>query len=349
MSEPIDFPFPDVPLEGEAIEVAQGVLWIRLPLPMVLNHVNIYALEDGDGWTIIDTGVSTKKMPGIWAAIMDGPLQGRPIKRIILTHHHPDHVGGVGWLMQQTGASLWASRVAWLTARMLTLDVQDVYPPETIEFYTRMGMPQAIFDKRVNERPYNFSDMVSPIPLGFIRIQDGDVIEIGARKFDVHFGQGHAPDHVTLWDQTGDLVIAGDQIISNISSNLGVYPTEPEADPVGAWLESCERLRTHARVHVGKGQLVLPGHKLPFTGCTARLSQLIDNHHEALARLMPHLETPRVAADCFIPLFGREIGESAYGLALVEALGHLNHLWKEGRVTRDLREDGAYVWQAKKA
>ncbi len=343
MSAPINFPFPDPPKEGEAIEVAPGVLWIRLPLPMVLDHVNVYALEDGDGWTIVDTGVQTKRTKGHWQALMDGPLQGRPITRIILTHHHPDHVGGAAHLMAQSGAQLWASQVAWLTARMLTLDVQDQYPPESIEFYRLMGMPKANFDTRVKDRPYNFSDMVGLLPLGFRRILDGETIQIGERQFDVHFGNGHAPDHVTLWSQSGDIVIAGDQIIPNISSNLGVYPTEPEADPVGAWFESCTKFLTHAR----DSQLVLPGHKLPFTGCEARLRQLIDNHHTALARLEEHLQSPQVAADCFVPLFGREIGESAYGLALVETLGHLNHLLHGDRVTRRIREDGAYVWQIK--
>jgi len=124
------------------------------------------------------------------------------------------------------------------------------------------------------ERPYNFSDMVAHIPLGYKRIKQDDTIAIGGRLWDVHIGNGHAPEHATLWSRDGDIVIAGDQIIPNISSNLGVYPTEPDADPVGEWFEACERFATIATDH----HLVLPGHKLPFTGLPMRLHQLIENH-----------------------------------------------------------------------
>ena len=337
---PMRFPLEEPPAPCGAIEVAPGILWIRLPLPMRLDHVNIYALEDEGGWTIIDTGIFSKRSKAMWFDIMSGPLQGKPINRIILTHHHPDHVGAAGWLRSDHGIPIWATRTAWLMARMLTLDTQEEYPPESIDFYRRSGMPKEIFDKRINERPYNFSDMVAHIPLGYKRIRQDDTLTIGGRVWDVHIGNGHAPEHATFWSKDGDIVIAGDQVIPNISSNLGVYPTEPDADPVGEWFESCERF---AKIATDE-QLVLPGHKLPFTGLPTRLEQLIDNHHTALARLIDHLDTPRVAAECFKPLFGREIEEGAYGLALVETIGHLNHLHDLGQVTREL-QDGAYVWQ----
>ena len=336
---PIDFPIETPPDPGTSIEVAPGILWIRLPLPMRLDHVNVYALEDGDGWTIIDTGMHSKRGVAIWDALMAGPLKGRPIRRAIVTHHHPDHVGAMGWLKSVHGVEICMTRTAWLMARMLTLDVQDELTPEGEQFLMRAGMPAPLLDQRRKERPFNFADTVYPIPAGFTRIRQGDRIPIGHRMFEVHLGHGHAPHHATLWSD--DVVLTGDQIIPGISSNLGVYPTEPDADPVGEWFESCERLKTVA----SGNQLALPGHKRPFTGITARLNQLIDNHHTALARLERHLSTPRTAAECFDPLFGKQIEAGSYGLALVESVGHLNHMLKLGQVTRRIREDGAYVWQ----
>ncbi len=335
----LKFPYETPPSGAEMIEVAEGIHWIRLPLPMKLDHVNIYALEDGDGWTVIDAGMNTRKGRALWGALMAGPLRGRPVKRVVVTHHHPDHVGMAGWLQSEHGAELWTTRTAWLFARMLTLDVQDTWPEETLAFYRSAGMDRAVYEKRRAERPFNFADVVAPMPLGFKRLDEGDTLRIGRRTFTVRLGQGHAPDHLTLW--ADDVVIAGDQVIAGISSNLGVYATEPEADPVGAWLESCERLKPFAR----PAHLVLPGHKLPFYGLETRLTQLIGNHHSALERLKAHLATPRTAAECFPPLFKRRIGDGEYGLALVEAVGHVNHLHRIGEASRERRADGAFLWR----
>lgn len=343
LSSPIRYPWDTPPAEGEAIEIAQGVLWLRLPLPMKLDHVNIYALDDGDSWTIIDTGMTSKRTRAIWDRLIRGPLAGKPIGRVIVTHHHPDHVGNAGWLMQQ-GATLCMPRTAWLLARMLTLDVQTTWPDESLLFYRRAGMASDIYEKRKADRPFNFADTVYPMPLGYQRIAQGDVIRIGGRDWDVHMGAGHAPEHATFWSRDDNLVIAGDQILPSISPNIGVYPTEPEADPVADWLEACERLSLLAR----DDHLVLGGHKLPFTGLPTRMRQLIDNHHGALTRLEQFLDTPKSAAECFMPMFKREIGEGEYGLALVEALAHCLHLWHTGRVTRSLRDD-AWVWTSKPA
>ncbi|WP_425043211.1 MBL fold metallo-hydrolase [Primorskyibacter sp. S87] len=338
------YPWAEPPAAGAAIEVAEGVLWMRLPLPMKLDHVNVYALDDGGSWTVIDTGFSSKKTRGIWETLMSGPLAGKPVTRVIATHHHPDHVGNVGWFQSEHGAELVTTRTAWLFARMLTLDVQDSWPSETLDYYRSAGMDPDVLAKRMSERPFNFADMVYPMPLGFTRIKQGDVFRMGGRDWDVHMGNGHAPEHATFWSRDDNLVITGDQILSSISPNIGVYATEPMADPVADWLESCERLAPLARAD----HLALGGHKLPFTGLPTRMRQLIENHHGALARLLDHLDRPKSTSECFAPLFKRSIGEGEYGLALVEAVAHLNHLYHIGDVTRTRREDGAWLYQRKR-
>lgn len=340
-TQPIQYPWETPPAPGEAIEVAEGILWMRLPLPMKLDHVNVYALDDGDGWTVIDTGFDTGRTRSEWQMLLDGPLAGRPVRRVIATHHHPDHIGLAGWFQTEHGAEILTTRTAWLMARMLTLDVDEVPKPETIAFYQSAGMDPDILEKRRTERPFNFADMVVLMRPGFTRLQEGQTIRMGGRDWDIHVGHGHAPEQATFWCRQEPLVLAGDQIIASISPNLGVYPTEPDADPVGEWLESCERLAGFAR----EDHLVLSGHKLAFTGLPTRMTQLIENHHGALARLIEHLTEPKTAADCFMPLFKRQIGGSEYGLALVEAVAHLNHLLVSGQATRTKRDDGAWMWQ----
>jgi glyoxylase-like metal-dependent hydrolase (beta-lactamase superfamily II) len=226
------YPWETPPDEGDAVEVADGVLWIRLPLPMKLDHVNVYALDDGDGWTVVDTGFASKRGKAIWQRIMQGPLRGKPIKRVIVTHHHPDHVGLAGWLKSEYGAELVTTRTAWLMARMLQLDEQPLPSAETLTFWQRCGMTPEILEKRRTERPFNFADCVAPLPLGYTRIQQGDTITAGGRTWDIHIGNGHAPEHATFWSRDDTLILAGDQILPSISSNIGVYATEPEADPV---------------------------------------------------------------------------------------------------------------------
>jgi glyoxylase-like metal-dependent hydrolase (beta-lactamase superfamily II) len=337
----IRYPFEDPPAEGEATALADGVLWMRLPLPMALDHVNVYALDDGDSWTIVDTGFASKRSRAIWNTLLDGPLAAKPVQRVIVTHHHPDHVGLAGWFITK-GAQLHMPRTGWLMARMLTLDVQPTYPPETMEFYRRAGMDSKVIESRQAERPFNFADCVVPLPLGYTRLVEGGTITMGGRVWDIRMGNGHAPEHATFWSRDDNLVIGGDQLLPSISPNLGVYPTEPEADPVADWLAACETLRPFAH----DDQLVLGGHKLPFTGLPLRLTQMIENHHGALARLTAFLDRPYTAGECFPPLFKRSIGPGEYGLALVEAVAHVNYLYQAGHVSRHLNDDGAWVYQA---
>jgi len=334
-------PWVEPPAPGSATEVATGVLWLRLPLPMVLDHVNIYALDEGDSWTIVDTGIHSKRCVALWQDLLAGPLQGRPVSRVLLTHHHPDHIGMAGWLMERFGAALWATRTSWLMARMLILDVEEMPTPQALAFSRAGGMDPEIYEARRTVRPYNFADTCAPIPVGYTRVVEGDVIRAGGRDWDVRLGGGHAPDHLTLWSRDDSLVISGDQILPGISPNIGVYPTEPEADPLTDWLAACDRLARHAR----EDHLVLPGHKLPFTGLPLRMQQLHDNHTGALDRLRDFLRAPHTAAECFPMLFKRRIDAGTYGLALVESVAHLNHLHRAGEIRRWRRSDDAWLWQ----
>ncbi len=335
----LDYPFAP-PGPGEAAAVAEGVLWMRVPVPMRPDHVNVYALEEAEGWTVVDTGLDTPACREVWAALLAGPLGGRPVLRVVVTHHHPDHVGLAGWL-QARGAELLATRTAWLLARMLRLDVQARPLPEALEFLRRAGMDAAMLEARAAARPFNYADVVAQMPLGFRRIVQGEELVLGGRRWRVEIGHGHAPEQATLWGLGHDLVIAGDQILPGITPNLGVHATEPEADPVGEWMASCLRLEGLAR----EGLLGLPGHGRPFRGVGARLGALLADARGAQERLWAALGEPRTTAACFEPLYGRRITAGEYGLALAEAAGHLNRLRAAGRASREMGPQGAWLWR----
>ena len=339
ISRSIRYPIETPPEFGRAVEVAEGILWLRLPLPMALDHVNVFALDDGDSWTLIDTGMGTRKGREVMDAALAGDLAGKPVGRVLITHHHPDHIGLAGDFRAQ-GAELLTTRTAYLMARMLALDVQDTPTPESADYYRSAGMDPDILSQRLTERPFNFADVIAPLPLGFTRISEGDRLAIGGRRWTVRIGHGHAPEHATLWSEDDNIVLGGDQLLPSISPNLGVYPTEPDADPVADWLDSCRKFQTFA----DDSQLILPGHKLPFYGLPTRLDQLIENHVSALDRLEAQLAKPSTAAECFLAIFKREIKGAEYGLALVEAVAHCQHLFLAGRASREKRADGAWVY-----
>lgn len=333
---PIRFPWKEPPDHTEVIEVAEGILWVRSPLPMRLDHVNCYVIDEGDHWTLVDTGMQTSKVRGLWQGLLAGPLAGKPIGRVVVTHQHPDHMGLMGWFAEQ-GADIWMTRLGYTMSRLASLDVNDLQPPEAIAFRRLAGQPEEEVQAYAAEKPWRMA--LWPIPLGFTCINEGDVIRMGGRDWTVHFGHGHAWDHATFW--TDDIVLAGDQIIPGISSNVGVWAMEPEVDAIGAWLESCERLR---KVADGTDPLILPGHKMPFRGVDFRLKQLIDGHKGAFRHILKALsDGPRTAAQMFLPIFMREIKGTQYGLALAEAVSHMNYLHHRGQVVRTTK-DGVWWW-----
>ena len=344
IKEVINFPYLTPPKPGTVKEIRDGIFWAQMPLPMLIDHVNVYILEGANELTIVDTGLNFENCRSAWLNIIKNNFSTKPITKVVITHHHPDHIGLLGWFCQNFGVEVYASRTSWLLARMLFLDKQNKVSNQAKEFWVKAGMHKQIFEERCNTPPFNFSDVVSEFPVGFNSLKQGDEIYLSDKKWRIEIGNGHAPDHVVLWGVDLPIVFSGDQVIPGISSNLGVYPTEPLLDTVGAWLNSCDRLLKISE----RGHFVLPGHKLPFYGLSVRLRQLIDNHLSALNRIEKKLtQGSFTAVDLFEPIFKKEINKNEYGLALAEAVGHVNYFRERNCLEVSQRDDGALLFKMK--
>src|SRR5580693_4597292 len=174
----LSYPLGAPPLPGESCEVAPGVHWLRMPLPMSLNHINLWALEDGDGWTLIDTGMRTDEIASAWQNIMSELMANRPVKRVICTHMHPDHIGMSGWLTRRHECRLWTTRLEYITCRMLVADTGRAAPPDGVRFYHAAGWDEAALE-HYRARFGGFGKAVHALPDSYRRVQDGEDLAIG--------------------------------------------------------------------------------------------------------------------------------------------------------------------------
>lgn len=341
----LTYPFGrTTPGEGQAIEVAPGLGWARIAMPGSLSHINIWLADDEDaagaGVAVVDTGMKLPICEQSWASLDADALAGRRVTRVIGTHLHPDHIGLAGWLCRKHDVALWMTRGEWLTARMLTSDQRDETPDEMIALWRAAGWDTDQIDRARARGWRQFVSVVSPLPLGYVRIKDGDRLAMGARTWDVVVGSGHSPEHACLLDAESGVLIAGDQVLPRISSNVSLVVTEIEADPLGEWLASIAKLR-----ELPADLLVLPAHGEPFRGLHTRLDALRDEHLQRLDQLAAFLGEPRRAVDCFGQLFTRTIDQSVLGLATGETLAHLRHLETTGRARRRI-DDGVWWYEA---
>ncbi len=325
----LEYPFALAPDYGTVTEVADGVGWLRMPLPFQLDHINLWLLRDGPGWTIVDAGLRSRKVQGLWEQILATALEGQPVRRLIVTHFHPDHAGLAGWLCERLKVPLWMPRTEWLYARMLTLDAPEEVPDDVIAFYRSAGFEEPMLAMMRAAGYAHYRKGVAPLPRQFRRLQDGDAIDIDGRAWQIMVGTGHSPEHACLYCSELGVLIGGDQLLAKISPHIGVYPTEPEANPLQDYLGSLPRFR-----HLPAETLVLPSHILPYRGVHKRLASLAAHHEERLGRLKRACATPHTATELVPILFDRKLDAMGFYMATGETLAHLNHLRADGVIER---------------
>ena len=314
-----------------------------MPMPFRLSHINLWALRDGDGWAIVDSGLQTAETLDAWRQLFagSGPLGQCRLTRVLVTHMHPDHAGMAGWLTQKFDCRLWMSRLEYLHCRVLLTDTGRDAPEDGVRFYAAAGWQPDLLEV-YRARFGDFGRMVHKLPDSYVRLCDGQRLAIGGREWRVVVGAGHSPEHACLYCAELGLLISGDQVLPRISSNVSVFPTEPEADPLTDWLDSIERIKRAVPDTV----LVLPAHNEPFHGLHARLDALAAGHIRGLDKLRAVLDQPRLAVDVFPTLFRRAITGRDLTLATGESIAHLNYLIGRGEAVRRADAQGRLWYQA---
>jgi glyoxylase-like metal-dependent hydrolase (beta-lactamase superfamily II) len=324
-----------LPADGAPLELAPGLFGVRLALPFALDHVNLWLLRDGPGWTVIDAGLGDGRTRDAWDGILGGLLAGRPLSRLIATHFHPDHMGLAGWLCARTGASLWASRTEWLTGRLLAFDESEGFVDAGRAFDRQVGLaPEAIEARAARGNLYR--TRAGPPPASFTRVREDDLLTIDGETWRVLIGRGHAPEMICLFSERRNLLIAGDQVLPRISPNIGVWPSEPLADPLADYLASLARFR-----ELPADCLVLPSHGRPFCGLHHRIDALIGHHEERLARTLEACREEATAAAIMPLLFERALDTHQLSFAVGETVAHLNYLVERKAISRRLDDAGA--------
>jgi len=332
----LTYPFNDsLPEPGELQLVCEGVYWLRMKLPFALNHINLWLLEDGDGWTIIDCGISNEETRRLWETIFSRYLKGKPVTRVIATHCHPDHLGLSDWLCQRWNAPLWMSAAEYSFGRMMQAGLSGVEGVAAVPHFQRHGVTDANLIAQLSKRKNYYPSLVPSIPTAFARMQDNQLIPIGAHQWRVITGFGHSQEHVSLYCEVLQCLIAGDMLLPRISTNVSVWAIEPLSNPVQQFLDSIKRY-----LDLPSDTLVLPSHGKPFRGAHLRVQQLIDHHAARLDEIQQACVTPQSANDIVPVMFPRELDTHQLTFALGEALAHLHLLWHSGKVTRQEHDDG---------
>lgn len=349
------YPLGDtLPGQGETMAVRAGgetglapaVKWIRMGLPFALDHINLWLLRDEidgrHGWTVIDCCITRDEAKAQWEQVFATQLEGLPILRVIVTHMHPDHIGLAHWVCERWNAPLWISATDYYAARVGSMSTTGFGGEGAARFFASHGLNDPESIEKIRGRASYYPGMVPAVPRHFHRLRDGGIVRIGGREWVCISGYGHAPEHMALYCESLEVLVSGDMLLPKISTNVSVHDTEPESNPLQAFLDSIDKFRA-----LGAETLVLPSHGRPFVGVHERIRQLHEHHRDRLAEVLHACtQAPQTAADLLMLLFKRKLDLHQTTFAMGESVAHLHALWFRGKLRRELGADGVYRFSA---
>lgn len=335
---PLQYPIAEPAKDFLAVAISSEIKWLRSPLPMSLNHINCYLLRDGDGWCVVDTGMNGADAKKHWLNIIETELEDKPITRVIVTHHHPDHVGLAGWLCDNYQVPLYMSEKEYLYTCAFNRVRQGEPYWESETYFDRAGISETDRNALLVNEDYNH--LVSEVPATIHVLHDGDHLKIGEHFWQIITTRGHSPEHACLYCQELDMLISGDQVLPGITSNVSVSPLIPDDNPLKSWIEAHHKMESAVPDTV----LVLPAHQLPFKGLHNRLEQVLDHHQHRLDELELLCDKPQSAQDLTYQLFDRKLESFQNFLAVGECIAHLHYLMYQNKIERNL-VSGQYLYR----
>lgn len=314
------------PKSGALTKLAEDLYWARFALPFRLNHINLYILDTPDGWVIIDSGINTDETAQQWQALLSGPLSHQAVAKIIITHHHVDHIGYAGTLAELTGAPVFTSKGEAEKARWMIDQPDDEFADLVETTYRRYGLSDEICNAAKANKG-RFRRHVAPLP-AFTILSEGEEIITRSGTWQVRIDAGHSQAHIGLTDHKRGLYIAVDFLLPRISPNIPVDLRALHKDMLGAYLGYLEGL-----CEMDESWAVFPGHDWPFTRPASRAKALIAHHHERLQLLLTAAENgPITVFDAMAVLFGKHFEAHEMYFASGEARSHLTHLCAIGKM-----------------
>jgi len=239
-------------------------------------------------------------------------------------------------------APLLMTRDEYFLCRLMAADTGQVAPSEGISYYKKAGFTDQQIEL-YKTRFGGFGKAITPLPHSYHRLIENDNIAINNTDWEIIIGSGHSPEHACLYSQELNLCLTGDQLLPNISSNVSVWPTEPNSNPLEDWISSCKHLKNMLPENV----LIAPAHGLPFYGAHRRLDRLVEHHEKALNRLLEYCKIPRLSTEVYSVLFRRKIDDGNRMMAVGEAIAHLNCLMYRGLINRKYNSEGQFVYKAR--
>ena len=333
----LQYTIPTKPEFGVPMKVDEGVFLLKMPIPYALDHINLWLLRDGDGWTIVDSGFYCEEAVAFWETVLTGFCNNEPIKKIVITHFHPDHVGMAQWLAHRTKSTIHMSQIEFLTTQMACQTYSSEQKATRCQYFSRFGLAQTEVDQ-LQDRIGGYVTGVPEAPIAYQRLVDGQSLTINDEAWHLLQFSGHSPGHICLNNRQRKLLISGDQVLANISPNVSVNFYETEANPLADYLASLSSLST-----LNNETTVLPSHGRVFKGLPERTEALTQGHHKSLNQLREFCQQAKTGLEVIEHMYGNRLNLFNLSLATGEAMAHLNYLIAVG----DMSRSGETVYQYK--